>query len=130
MDLTSASAWVERLRVAWEDSNSETAASLFTADATYRSHPFRTPLQGRTDIARSWAGSTTTQNDVRVRFGEPLVDGHRVAVEWWANVTENGRPQTDCGALILRFDDDLCSELREYWNLTDSALEPPPGWGL
>jgi ketosteroid isomerase-like protein len=130
VDLTSASAWVERLRGAWVEGDSEAAASLFTADAVYRSHPFRTPLQGRTDIAGYWSVSTATQSDLRVRFGEPLVDGDRVAVEWWANVTEAGRPQTDCGALILRFDDDLCSELREYWNLTDSALEPPPGWGL
>lgn len=130
MDVTSAIAWVERLRGAWVEGNGETAASLFIADATYRSHPFRTPLQGRTDIARYWSVSTATQSDLRVRFGDPLVDGDRVAVEWWANVTEDGRLQTDCGALILRFDDDLCSELREYWNLTDSALQPPPGWGL
>lgn len=128
--MTSATGWIERLRLAWIGADSEAAASLFTTGATYRSHPFRTPLQGRGDIARYWSNSTATQGDLNVRFGAPLVDVDRVAVEWWATSVEDGTPQTDCGALILRFDGELCAELREYWNLSEGHLEAPAGWGL
>lgn len=135
MDLTSANEWIERLRAAWVQGKSQDAAELFTVDATYRAHPFRTPLYGRGEIASYWSESTASQADLEVRFGEPLVDRDRVAVEWWANVTEGGHRQTDCGALVLTFPaapsgEWLCSELREYWNLADSAIAPPQGWGL
>ena len=130
MDVSSAVGWVERLRLAWVGANSEAAAALFAPGATYRSHPFRIPLQGREEIARYWSNSTATQNDLNVRFGEPLVDGDRVSVEWWATAFEDGKAQTDCGALILRFEGELCAELREYWNLTDGRVEAPAGWGL
>lgn len=134
MDATFASEWIEKLRLAWVEGNSEEAAGLFTTDATYRSHPFKTPLQGRVAIASYWSASTASQTDLEVRFGDALVDADRVAVEWWANVTEGGRPQTDCGALILKFQAApgggwLCSELREYWNLSDGHLSPPKRWG-
>jgi ketosteroid isomerase-like protein len=44
-------------------------------------------------------------------------------------MNENGRPITDAGGLFLRFEDGRCSELREYWNLTEEAVVVPEGWG-
>lgn len=130
MDVVSAAGWIERLRLAWTGADGEAAAALFTTGATYRSHPFRIPLQGRDDIARYWSTAAATQHDLNVRFGAPLVDGDRVAVEWWATSVEGVTPQTDCGALILRFEGELCVELREYWNVAESRVEAPVGWGL
>ena len=59
----------------------------------------------------------------------PLVDGDRMAVEWWSVMNEGGRPTTDAGGLFLTFEDGRCSELREYWNLTDEAIAVPGGLG-
>jgi hypothetical protein len=63
-------------------------------------------------------------------MGRPLLDGDRAVVEWWT-VMRNGEAETtDTGALVLAFADGLCTNLREYWNMTEAILEPPEGWGL
>jgi hypothetical protein len=43
------------------------------------------------------------KRDVRVRFGEPIAEGDRVAVEWWATMTADGDPVTLVGCLLLSF---------------------------
>jgi hypothetical protein len=58
-----------------------------------------------------------------------LVQGDRVAVEWWSVMTEDGHPSTDAGGLFLTFENGLCTELREYWNLTEEVVAVPEGWG-
>ena len=58
-----------------------------------------------------------------------MVQGDRVAVEWWSMVMEDGDPTTDAGGLFLTFEDGRCSELREYWNLAAEAVNIPEGWG-
>jgi hypothetical protein len=69
---------------------------------------------------------------VTVRFGEPIVEGTRAAVEWWATMRDrDGETQiTLPGCLLLRFGPDgRCEELREYWHSTEGSLEPSPSWG-
>jgi ketosteroid isomerase-like protein len=129
MDVVFARKWLDQLDAAWRDRDPEAAAALFSIDAIYRSHPFQSPLLGRTEIAAYWTSATEHQSGIQVTFGEPLVEGDRMAVEWWSVVSDNGRPTTDAGGLFLRFDDGRCSELREYWNLSDEAIEVPEGWG-
>jgi hypothetical protein len=46
-----------------------------------------------------WTKSTADQEHVRVRFGEPIVDGDRVAVEWWTTLRSEGGPVTLVGVL-------------------------------
>jgi hypothetical protein len=59
-----------------------------------------------------------------------VVEGHRVAVEWWANLETTDGPITLAGEFLLIFaDSGKCRELREYWLLTQASVEPPPGWG-
>jgi ketosteroid isomerase-like protein len=122
--------WLEAYRRAWEEGDPEAAAALFTDDAVYRSHPFRDPHVGREGILAYWAGATATQADVGVRFGEPVVAGSAVCVEWWATMRDEGAWITLPGCLYLHFAaDGRCRELREYWHLADGRREPPPGWG-
>lgn len=123
-------AWIEAYGRAWEAGDADAAAALFTADAVYRSHPLREP-HARTDGIRAyWVAATATQEDVEVRFGEPIVAGARVAVEWWTVMRDGGEDVTLPGCLLLHFGPDgRCEELREYWHAEPGRHEPPAGWG-
>jgi ketosteroid isomerase-like protein len=123
--------WLVAYRRAWEQADAEAAASLFSDDARYRSHPFRPVHEGRAGVREYWTRVTSGQVDVDVRWGGPLIEGSRVAVEWWATMgSTDGREMTLAGVLVLRFDDDgLCSELREAWDEAEGRTPPPEGWG-
>ena len=51
MDVVLARKWLDRLGQAWRDRDPQAASALFTFDAIYRSHPFQSPLLGRTEVA-------------------------------------------------------------------------------
>ena len=122
--------WLERYRLAWIERDSDAAGRLFTEDATYREQPFQPPFVGRAAIRNYWANVTASQTAVEVRYGKSIVDGRRLAVEWWANLQADGAPITLAGEFLLSFaDTGECRELREYWVLTQSRVEPPSGWG-
>lgn len=122
--------WIEDYATAWREGDADTAGELFTEDAVYRSSPFRPPTVGRDAIRAYWLESCSTQEGLRLSFGTPLVQGNRVAVEWWATMRDSGKDFTVPGALILRFSPGgRCEELREYWHSEDSRVAPPEGWG-
>ena len=130
MDGERAGAWLAAYRRAWEEADAPAAAGLFTADATYRAHPLRPVHTGHDGIAAYWDRATAGQRDVRVRLGDPIVDGDRVAVEWWTTMTADGDPATLAGCLLLSFaPDGRCQALRECWHEAGEALDPPPDWG-
>jgi hypothetical protein len=122
--------WLERYRVAWIDRDADAAARLFTEDAVYREQPFQEAFVGRAAIRDYWSRVTASQTRVELRYGRAIVDGRRLAVEWWANLETTGGPITLAGEFLLLFaDSGECRELREYWLLTQARVEPPPGWG-
>jgi ketosteroid isomerase-like protein len=122
--------WVEAYRRAWEQADTPAAVALFTTDASYRSHPLRPAHAGHDGIAAYWSEVTADQRDPRVRFGDPIVDGDRVAVEWWTTMLAGGDPITLAGCLVLAFAaDGRCRDLRECWNLAEGLRDPSPGWG-
>ena len=122
--------WIEGYREAWETRDATAVGALFTPDATYRSNIFEDAHQGRAGIESYWTDVTAAQSDVRVRMGEPFVDGSRVTVEFWTNMRVDGDEVTLPGCLLLDFEDNgLCKALREYWHFQPGDLSPPPGWG-
>lgn len=122
--------WLEGYARAWEEGDAEAAASLFTEDAVYRSHPFREAHVGTEGIRAYWTQATSTQEDVSVRYGDPVAAGDRLAVEWWATFRNDGEEITLPGILLLRFaPDGRCEELREYWHAEGGLREPFAGWG-
>jgi hypothetical protein len=122
--------WLDAYRLAWENRDADAVVPLFSHGALYRSHRFSEPNVGREGIAGYWRRATDPQENVRVRFGEPIVQGERAAVEWRTTAATEGKPRTIAGCLFLRFNaDGLCEELRECWHTTDGAFEPPDGWG-
>jgi ketosteroid isomerase-like protein len=130
MEREQAVAWLEAYRRAWERADARGVLELFTADARYRAHPLRPAHTGHDGVAGYWARATADQRDVRVRLGDPVVDGHRVAAEWWTTMVAGGEPVTLVGCLLLTFAaDGRCRDLRECWHETDGLHHPPPDWG-
>jgi ketosteroid isomerase-like protein len=122
--------WLARYRRAWIERDADAASALFTEDATYREQPFQLAFSGRAAIRDYWSRVTASQTSVELRYGRSIVDGRRLAVEWWANLQTTDGPLTLAGEFMLRFaDSGECRELREYWVLTHARVEPPPGWG-
>jgi ketosteroid isomerase-like protein len=130
VDDASARDWIEAYGRAWRSADDEALVALFTENAVYRSSPFRPASVGADAIRDYWRQATSTQEELDLRFGAPLVAGERVAVEWWAAMRDAGTEVTLPGCLLLRFDGGgRCAELREYWHLEDGRREPPEGWG-
>ena len=123
--------WLERYRRAWIERDADAASLLFTEDAIYREQAFQEPFVGRAAIRDYWARVTASQTSVELRYGQPIVDSRRLAVEWWANLQTTEGPVTLAGEFLLRFADiGECRELREYWLLTQGRIDPPSGWGV
>lgn len=122
--------WLEAYARAWEERDADAAAALFTEDAVYQEQPYEEPYRGRAGVHEYWSKVTATQSDVRMRYGTPIVDGHRAAVEWWVTLKNDGFELTLAGEFVLVFDDrGLVRVLREYWHFGEGAREPAAGWG-
>lgn len=134
--------WVAAYGRAWREKDDRAVGELFSEDATYASHTLCPPHRGREAVRAYWRRATVGQEDLDLRFGEPMVSagGRRAAVEWWATMrdeewaAEEGRPGeaiTLPGCLVLVFSEGgLCEELREYWNVGfGPPTYPPEGWG-
>ena len=122
--------WLDRYRAAWEARDPDAAAALFTEDALYREQPYEEPFVGPAGVRDYWARVTATQDRVEVRYGDPVVQGDRAAVEWWVTLENGGQPITLAGEFMLGFaEDGRCRELREYWHFAEGTRTPPDGWG-
>jgi hypothetical protein len=96
---------------------------LYAEDAVFYSHPFRDHQLPAEYVA--WAFDD--QGSAECRFGEPVVDGERAAVDWWAVVTaRDGSLQSLAGTSLLRFGaDGLVVEQRDAWAEMDGRHELP-----
>lgn len=92
------SRWLEAYAAAWRGRNPDGAASLFTEDAVYRSSPFREPHVGHDGVRAYWTRATRDQRNLDLRLGTPIVEGDRVAVEWWASWIWREVPRGRCPA--------------------------------
>ena len=130
--------WLESYGEAWRSRDAESASALFTEDSIYRSHPFRIPYHGQDGVRAYWTKATADQRGLDLQFGVPVVEGNRVAVEWWAVmrvVEKDGAGGETVGTLpgclfLIFAPDGRCRELREYWHWKDEEVKPPEGWGL
>jgi ketosteroid isomerase-like protein len=123
-------AWAVEYGRAWQEADVDGFVALFADDAVYRSSPFREPFVGSAAIRAYVERATGSQSERDVRIGEPVVEGDRAAVEWWATMRDDGEEITLPGTLILRFGDDgRCTELREYWHVEPGRRAPHEGWG-
>jgi ketosteroid isomerase-like protein len=117
-----ARAWVAGWTEGWESGDAERIAALYTADAVFRSHPFREPETSADDYARR---AFADEELIECRFGEPIGDGDRAAVEYWALLSVDGDEETLAGLAVVRFGEDgRVVEQRDYWSMQPGRAEP------
>jgi hypothetical protein len=114
--------WIDGWTRGWQAGDPEPIAALYAGDAVFRSHPFREPEASARDyVLRAFADETL----VECRFGEPVVDGERAAVEYWAVLGTPSGEQTLAGITVLRFGPDgLVVEHRDYWSMEPGRTPP------
>ncbi|HEX3266578.1 MAG TPA: nuclear transport factor 2 family protein [Gaiellaceae bacterium] len=119
--------WAEGYKRAWEADEPDAAAALYRSDCVFRSAPFREP-EPPIEYTRRVFPEARAEG---VHFGEPVEEGNRASVEWWATlITPDGDEQALAGCSMLRFDDaGLVVESRDYWHMEPGRREPPKGWG-
>ena len=123
--------WAQVWKTAWEAKDTEAIVALYHPNVVFSTQPFRTPYLRRAGVREYVSQAFAEEDGPRVWIGEPVVDGDRAAIEWWAAVTENGVETTLAGTSVLRFDaDGLVEEQRDAWNQIHGRREPPEGWGL
>ncbi len=104
-------------------------AALYAADATYLSVPFREPDRGVEGVRAYLSQEFEVESEIRCWFGEPVADGDRAAVEWWASWVEGGKELTLAGSTFLRFNTEgLIVDHRDYWNQVDDRRPPYETW--
>ena len=110
---------------AWPGADRDAIAALYADGAVFHSHPFRSRQKPAEYVAWAFSGQASAE----CRFGEPVVDGGRAAVAWWAVITSrDGSQQSLAGTSLLRFDDEgLVTEQRDAWN-EESGRRELPHW--
>jgi hypothetical protein len=118
--------WIRNYTKAWLKKDAKAIAALFTEDATYHSHPFRIPNQGKKSILDYTLGALDVGQVYEVRFGKPVVEGSRAAVEYWTTMKEKVEDVTLAGCIMLRITKNgLCRELHDYWVLQTGRIAAP-----
>lgn len=117
-----ARAWVEGWTAGWEDADADRIGALYAENAVFRSHPFREPERSAHDYATRAFGD---EELIECRFGTPIVDGDRAAVEYWALLSVDGDEETLAGLAVVRFGEDgRVVEQRDYWSMQPGRAEP------
>lgn len=108
---------------AWPNGDVDAITALYATHAVFVSHPFREQQPPGEYV--SWAFGE--QSAAECRFGVPIVDGERAAIDWWAVVTaHDGSEQSLAGTSLLRFDaHGLVVEQRDAWGHVDERRELP-----
>jgi hypothetical protein len=116
-----AGAWADAWERGWRTHDPEPIAARYAPTALVRTHPFRDAAYGPEGIRGYAVWAFAEEEEILdVGFGDPIADGDRAAVEYWAAVVSGGRQQTIRGVSLLRFDDDgLVVEHRDFWASAD-----------
>jgi uncharacterized protein (TIGR02246 family) len=117
--------WAQVWERAWNEHDPQLLAPLYADDCVFRSSPFREPAVAL-EFA-TWAFSD--EPSAETRFAEPVVDGDRAAVQWWAQVVNADGEQTLAGCSLVRFDPDgRVVEECGYWNESAGHVQRFAGW--
>jgi SnoaL-like domain len=115
--------WLEGWTRGWCEHDVEAIAALYAEDAVFVSEPFREPERPADYAARVFA----EEESAEFRFGKPVIDGDRAAIEYWAVIDG---VETLFGVAMIRFGEDgRVVEQRDYWSMQSGRREPRPEWG-
>jgi SnoaL-like domain len=120
--------WAEAWKQGWEALDPEPVMARYAPSAVHFTEPFRDPSRNATDIRAYVERVFGEEEDPRVWIGEPIADGDRAAIPWWASLREDGADSTLAGTSMLRFDaDGMVVEQWDAWNQLGQRREPHPG---
>ena len=96
--------------------------SLLSTRRTRSSTPIRSANRRPAEYV-AWAFGD--QREAECRFGVPVVEGARAAVDWWGVITSNdGSVTTLAGTSLLRFDESgRVVEQRDVWAEHEGRVE-------
>ena len=119
--------WADTWRAAWEALDLEPILALYAADVVFSTEPFREPYRGVAGVRAYLARVFAEEDAPRVRMAEPIVDGRRASISWWAELEEDGVDTMLAGTSVVRFDPDgLVVEQWDAWNAASGRRPPPP----
>ncbi|MBC7462004.1 MAG: nuclear transport factor 2 family protein [Thermoleophilia bacterium] len=126
-------AWAQRWKaewtVNWSAGTLHNVLPLYAVNAEFRSIAHREADIGHVAIGAVFDTFQAGATNVDCRFGEPLVEGRRAVLEWWASWIEDGEAMSMAGCSSLRFDSSgLVVSSREYWNISEGKSEPYEHW--
>ena len=127
---TAARRWGDTWQGAWPKGDVAAVSELYHPEVRYAVEPFRQVIQGAADLRRYFDEVFAEESELTAWFGQPIVEGERASIEWWATLLENGDAATIVGTSTLRFDAaGLVIEQRDTWNQSAGHTPPPEGWG-
>ena len=125
-----AAAFVEAYGRTWNGWDFPGFVDLFSDDVIYVAHATDEAVVGREALARYIRKEADDQGDTSVRMGTPVIDGNRMAAEFWVTRTNDGNDWTTAGCFIARLGPDgRCDVFREYWFDVEGHTNSYEGWG-
>ncbi len=122
--------FIESYGRTWESWDFDGFLDLFSDDVVYVAHATEETVVGRTSLASYIRKEAADQGQASVRMGSPVIEGDRVAAEFWVTRTNEGENWTTAGCLIARLGSDgRCAFFREYWFDVEGHTGPYAGWG-
>jgi ketosteroid isomerase-like protein len=126
----SAAAFVESYGRTWESWDFSGFVDLFSEDVVYVAHATEETVVGREALASYIRKEADDQGEATVRMGTPIIDGDRVAAEFWVTRRNRGADWTTTGCFIARLGPDgRCDAFREYWFDVEGHTSAYEGWG-
>jgi hypothetical protein len=123
-------AFVDAYGRTWESWGFTAFVDLFSDDVVYVAHATEETVVGRTALADYIRKEAADQGQASVRMGTPVIDGDRVAAEFWVTRTNEGKDWTTAGCLVARLGPDgRCTAFREYWFDVEGHTRAYDGWG-
>jgi ketosteroid isomerase-like protein len=130
IDREQAADFVEGYGRAWEAWDIPGFLDLFTDDVVYVAHATQETVVGTAALAPYLEKEAGEQGEVSVRMGAPVIDGDRVAAEFWVIATSGAGTATIAGCFVARLEPDgRCSNFREYWFDVEGRTPAYEGWG-
>ena len=125
-----AAAFVDGYGRNWESWDIPGFVDLFSDEVVYVAHATQETVVGRAALASYLRKEAGEQGQVSVRMGNPVIDGDRVAAEFWVTATREGEDATIAGCLIAHLaPDGRCHFFREYWFDVEGHTSAYEGWG-
>jgi ketosteroid isomerase-like protein len=119
--------WLDRYVAAWQSYDADAIGDLFSADATYKYHPYDDEaVVGREAIVADWRDDQDAPGSWSARYEAYAVEGDRAVAIGESRYTNEDGSLRDLyyNAWTLRFDDDgRCTEFVEYFMALPEKLK-------